>query len=79
MARKKLSKEEKEMQINEDLQALKEIYLHGTKADKHTLSELLKMYKHQKEKEKKRKEIQKIEEELKKEKDNFKKLFGVDY
>ncbi len=79
MARNKLTKEEKEKQVNEVLNALQDIYLHGTKDEKKTLSELLKRYQHNKQMDEKRKEIRRKEEEVKREKENFKKTFGVEY
>ena len=79
MARKKLTKEEKETQVSEVINALKEIYFHGTKDEKKTLSELLKRYQHQKEMDEKRKEIKRKEEEVIRAKENFKKTFGVEY
>ena len=79
MARYKLTKEEKEKQVNEVINALQEIYLHGTKEDKQTLSELIKRYQNQKEMADKRKEIRRKEDEVKRAKENFKKTFGVEY
>lgn len=79
MARKKLTKEEKEKQVSEVINALQDIYLHGTKEDKHTLSELIKRYQDKKKMDEKRKEIKQKEFELKRAKDTFKKTFGVDY